>query len=440
MLLATMAAWQQWLFKTKEGAELVERALFHEIQHYTAQYLEALAHQVRELKTAEDCFILQKELLGILFRVEQIEDGCTKLLRTGSADLDIRAKQFAAGRGARQLRTVGDALAWMVLGGNRRAVIALLQNEQPGRIHGKGERGLQAEMNVVNACWHRDGHFALLHDSTNILRIDDGTVCNRLHRTDVKQGHDGCPEADYGLFEVKANRRAKPSPEQKQRHQAALAAINEGADIKTKAGFRRQFQWQDGYDSHQDQLSQVLDRAMSDGHGAAQLEEGWVISAVRFVSTDAAASGKPIEDIVDPWQEMQDQLVAKAGFADRPQLKVHSGDAAGRLLKCLPYALFPMSERAYAFLTSDWLVMSSVLSLDYLEARLQAVGVKTERIDDSKGTIRLSSGDHAITTSRSSIEDILLEGITIDTWAKAMAAWAAEPGFEGQGELVLDLR
>jgi len=66
---------------------------------------------------------------------------------------------------------------------------------------------------------------------------------------------------------------------------------------------------------------------MSDGHGAAQLEEGWVISAVRFVSTDAAASGKPIEDIVDPWQEMQDQLVAKAGFADRPQLKVHSGDA-----------------------------------------------------------------------------------------------------------------
>jgi len=225
-------------------------------------------------------------------------------------------------------------------------VIALLQNEQPGRIHGKGERGLQAEMNVVNACWHRDSHFALLHDSTNILRIDDGTVCNRLHRTDVKQGHDGCPEADYGLFEVKANRRAKPSPEQKQRHQAALAAINEGADIKTKAGFRRQFQWQDGYDSHQDQLSQVLDRAMSDGHGAAQLEEGWVISAVRFVSTDAAASGKPIEDIVDPWQEMQDQLVAKAGFADRPQLKVHSGDAAGRLLKCLPYALFPMSERA----------------------------------------------------------------------------------------------
>ena len=84
--------------------------------------------------------------------------------------------------------------------------------------------------------------------------------------------------------------------------------------------------------------------------------------------------------------------------------------------------------------------MSSVLSLDYLEARLQAAGVKTERIDDSKGTIRLSSGDHAITTSRSSIEDILLEGITIDTWAKAMAAWAAEPGFEGQGELVLDLR
>lgn len=52
-------------------------------------------------------------------------------------------------------------------------------------------------------------------------------------------------------------------------------------------------------------------------------------------------------------------------------------------------------------------------------------------MDDNAGIIHVSSGDHAITTSRASPGDVLLEGVTIEAWAKAMAAWAGEPGFEG---------
>jgi hypothetical protein len=428
-----LGASQQWLFKTNDPV-LVEKTLFSELQGHTAGHLESLIRAVQALKTAEACMELQQQLAVLLFQIEEIEHAATQKLRAGY-DIDVRAEQFAAGRAARQLRTIGDALAWMVTGGDRRAITALSQNDGPGRIFGKGQRGLAAELRAVNAFWGQ-GHFALLHDVTNCLRIDDITVCNRLHRLDVPDNH-VCPKDEFGLTEVKANRHAKKSPEQRQRHEAALAAINQAADIQTVNGLRKQFRWTGGYENHDQALARVLEAAMLDGVAGEVIEDGWVISAVRFVDWPKGTSAI---DIIGSWEARRARLLGQAGMTGAPAHRLQTGDAAGRMLRCVPYALFPMAPKTTAFLTSDWLIFDSTLSIPYLESKLRAAGMEVERQDPDGLSLLASVEGHAIQIHRASVEHALAELVQIDVLARALASWAAEPGFIGDGELILDIR
>ena len=77
-------------------------------------------------------------------------------------------------RVARQLRCVGDALAWRVFGFERQYITALARNQSPGMMAGK--LGLAAERARVEQARREDGQFALMHDLTNCLRIGDITA------------------------------------------------------------------------------------------------------------------------------------------------------------------------------------------------------------------------------------------------------------------------
>ena len=74
----------------------------------------------------------------------------------------------------RQLRCVGDALAWRVFGFERQYITALARNQSPGMMAGK--LGLAAERARVEQARREDGQFALMHDLTNCLRIGDITA------------------------------------------------------------------------------------------------------------------------------------------------------------------------------------------------------------------------------------------------------------------------
>src|SRR5205807_2657442 len=52
--------------------------------------------------------------------------------------------------------------------------LALSRNAPPSPMVGKA--GLAWELGAVKEAWERDGHFALLHDLTNSVRIGDITV------------------------------------------------------------------------------------------------------------------------------------------------------------------------------------------------------------------------------------------------------------------------
>jgi hypothetical protein len=428
-----MGAFQQWLFKT--NPQLIEATLFHTIQRAAVGHLEELISKLRAVRTAEDCAQLQQDLFDRIFQAEEIEHEATQRIRLGDSSLDRRAEQLAAGRAARQLRTVGDALAWMVTGGQRLAIVALSQNQQPGRIYGKGGEGRQAELDAVNFYW-RQGHFALLHDLTNCLRINDITVCHRLHRADV--GDHDCPSDAFSISEIKANRRAKPSAEQKQRQSDALTAINHGGPIITQGGSRQAFVASAAYANHEDALGRVLDAAMDAGVGGEVVEPGWVISAARFPGWP---KGTPFLDILRAWEETRAGLLERAGMEHDEVYRLQSGDAAGRAPQCVPLCLYPMADRAAAFLTADWIFFDSLLSVSYLESQLskrQGLSVKRDVVD--KHHLAVISGDHEIHLSRTALEHVLLELVDTRVLAEALEEWANKPGFAGPGELILPLR
>lgn len=77
-------------------------------------------------------------------------------------------------RVGRQLRAVGDALAWRVFDYQRNFIVVLSRNEPPGPISGMA--GLVAERDAIHEVWRTDGHVAILHDLTSCLRIGDITI------------------------------------------------------------------------------------------------------------------------------------------------------------------------------------------------------------------------------------------------------------------------
>src|SRR5581483_5773506 len=76
-----------------------------------------------------------------------------------------------ASRCVRQLRAVGDALAWRVYLYDRRAILALSRNAPTGPIVRKA--GLGLELGYIVRDWEKHRRFTLLHDLTSCLRIAD---------------------------------------------------------------------------------------------------------------------------------------------------------------------------------------------------------------------------------------------------------------------------
>jgi hypothetical protein len=92
-------------------------------------------------------------------------------------------------------------------------VLALSQNASPGMMYGK-ER-LPFELGTVEHMWRDRGHFALLHDLTNCLRIGDLTEFTG--------------DNARWIHEIRKKRPA--NKEQVARAQAAVNAIMAGADL-----------------------------------------------------------------------------------------------------------------------------------------------------------------------------------------------------------------
>jgi len=167
---------------------------FDEEGSHRRQYVDVVTALIEELRACRilvDYDELQRRLFQLLHSREEHKGSCrrcaTRLRRGKSLPTPLpqlppgadpndpetwRIEDLVFDRVCRQLRAVGDGLAWRVSGYDRRYIIALSSNESPGPIVGKA--GLPAELGAAVEMRNR-GSLGLLHDITNCLRIGDVT-------------------------------------------------------------------------------------------------------------------------------------------------------------------------------------------------------------------------------------------------------------------------
>jgi hypothetical protein len=154
-------------------------ALVHGLQREALQRVRARLAAIKAARNWSDFYAVQADLLQDLLWAQEfksrakrnnIRSAKSKSLsedaETGSWELELRI----AARVERQLRSVGDTLAWRLLECRRFVFWALSQNSGPGSMYRK--TGLRAELKRVEDL-RASGHFALLTDLTQSIRIGD---------------------------------------------------------------------------------------------------------------------------------------------------------------------------------------------------------------------------------------------------------------------------
>jgi hypothetical protein len=194
--------------------------------------LASLIQQLRGCRTLEDGVCFQNDLLNRQLEVEKDRSHFKRAAdrvaksksphreapdpQSGRDPAEVGTWKFerdVCERLARQLRSIGDALAWRVFGFHRPFILALCRNDSPGPMYGKA--GLKAEMQRVEQAWKEDGAFALLHDLTNCLRIGDITV---FDNADAPR-----------TLEIKTNPKKGKGAQMRRINQARAAVLHGGA-------------------------------------------------------------------------------------------------------------------------------------------------------------------------------------------------------------------
>ena len=199
--------------------ERSNRLFLHPIHQEAFGALVQLIADLRGCRAYTDYYGFQQELLRRILQVQEHRAACTRVakrLRTGRrvpADApDLRSgdnagdpeswelEADACERVDRQLRSVGDALAWRVFSYDRRVIVALSRNQPPGPMAGKA--GMASERDFVAEWSENEDYFVLLHDLTSCLRIGDATLFKSVGE-----------QYEAYLYEIKSDPDRRRSPQ-----------------------------------------------------------------------------------------------------------------------------------------------------------------------------------------------------------------------------------
>jgi hypothetical protein len=133
---------------------------------------------LRECEALSDFYDFQRYLFGSLHEIEERRAQCSRIIkrlrRGGTLPADMPSpphhgdptqleswelEAYVFERLARQLRTVGDGLAWYSFGYDRRVILTLSRNDSPGPMYGK--EGLPHELGAIQELWETEHHFVL---------------------------------------------------------------------------------------------------------------------------------------------------------------------------------------------------------------------------------------------------------------------------------------
>jgi hypothetical protein len=408
----------------------VNQLFMHPIQQDAFHSLVQLIAELRLCREYPDYNQFQQELLIKILDVQTHRGACTRVvkrLRSGKAvpadapelrveedvnDLDSWELEVAVcERVDRQLRSIGDALAWRAFSYDRRVILALARNDPPGPMAGK--KGLEAERDFVTQ-WSTDEKcFVLLHDITSCLRIGDATFFKSIGK-----------DYEASLYEIKTdpNRRKPP---QLRRQKLAEEAVRHGGPLPGDPTARL-ISLGIPYETHLNMLRDGFEKAHHRGVLGMKVPGGTVL-----VATDL---GKAYElwseqEFIAKIGTVRSNALKRAGILNFGQhLTYTSDDRVARSPIQPPWAIYPLPPEVCASLIVDMALFVVTISSEPLLDALRTVGLSAEWVlppdqnDLQSGQVilRAYKGNRGIEMCRSEIQRLLLELVDLSTWAEGV--------------------
>ncbi|MFJ2719795.1 hypothetical protein [Streptomyces sp. NPDC087437] len=340
--------------------------------------LATLIQQLRDCTTEEAGVAFQRDLLTRLLEAEkdrkELKRAAERVRKGKSPQPEAPEPQSGRGLGdvetwqfehdvcdrlVRQLRSVGDALAWRAFNFHRPYILALSRNDPPGPMYGKA--GLLAELDRVERAFKENGAFALLHDLTNCLRIGDVTVWDRAHP----------PRTE----EIKTNPKARKSAQIRRINQAR-AAVLEGGPLPGERASETLHDLDLPLRTHLDVLRLALDRAATEGCYATAVPGSRALYVVDQLG--CIQKGLPSPQFNERLQQAVNTALESAGIAaGREDHNAHftSLESTARDPLRVPWANYPLHPVACARLIGDYASVIVETSGPALARLLQVAGL-----------------------------------------------------------------
>ncbi|MET9104960.1 hypothetical protein [Streptomyces zhihengii] len=400
----------------------------HPFHRENGEWLIGFIKDLRECHSAEDFVTFQRELLLATLaanRARAERSRVIKRLRKGQSlpadapDLvvgdprdveDWRLESDVLERVGRQLRSIGDAMAWRAFRYDRRYILALRRNESPGPMT-LSKEGTVHEIQFAEQQWIENRCFALLHDITDCLRIGDVTLFR-------DRGDD---EQDILLYELKTNPRRREST-QLTRTRLAAEALHTGGPLP---GPDKAVLVETGvpYATHMSVLSDALGRAHQEG-----LKTMRVPGQRGLLALDIAAAGNrwDAEEAARQFHAAYAALLRRMRLTGQ-RICFSSGDSAARNTMAVPWGIYPLQPAQCAGLIADVLVFTVTLSSDDLVDELGKHGLDAEWVLPSGAEMQtaqpvmiIRGHGHQVTMARAGLEQLVLELSDLQVWARGM--------------------
>ena len=415
----------------RHDPHLAGRVVSHPANRGSAAVVTRLLAQLDACQSAADLCDMQEALYEASERAQHVSDDLRRAVHRvrrrqqarppdnwplvcapSSAGIeDWELERLVSDRVVRQLHDVGDGLAWRAFNYDRRYIIALSQNDPPGRFFGK--QGVAAERQRIYEARRDRGNFALMHDLTAAVRIADIT--------------EFAPGEPPRVDEVKTSQSASTA-RQLQLAQTALDAVSGSKPLPTKTGTAQTLWRAEG--ELQTDLSAVpalLERAAVQGFSVTELMHGRVVSCVDMIE---ATRARDVAAAVGLFDRTENAALERHLRGSRHHLQSSMADMAGRIASVAPLSIYPLTPAQRARMITDLVLVRIFMSAETLVSCLRGVGLDAElvlpeqngELTESVDLIRVSRADRSLTIHGPHVAQLLLELLSPVRWAEAISS------------------
>ncbi len=325
------------------------------------------------------------------------KEGLLDKIKTMTTERDdwVRSEKFAQVI-RKNVRNIGDCIAWKLLGYNR-AWIGVLGDKEPiGKI--EMNVSLENELSNLYSEMMMEGNLALLNDLTNVIRTGDITIKTKDNK--------------YRLREIKSSENKDKRTRKQENHRKRIVEFFSTGRLEDEKGVWEIEPIKTPIKTYFDDILEILINADKDGIASGYLEEFLKVDAMflRKIPRDSAESffQEKLLPRLPSWSDNDRTLTLDSTGGLKLDLKHH-----------VPPGLFPLPIDYCAKLTTGQLVIISTLNLNLLAKHLEKSGWMVEMLSKKEDilhhTFNLRRGKLTTTFSTKLIGCLALQFMHIDT-------------------------